>query len=64
MPAMSGAVGRMECRNSDNRKPPPASCIEIYPALAEMGAELIKMPAFVCVFAYGTGVFVLKCGQK
>lgn len=42
----------------------PASHTEIRPALVKMGIELIKMPAFVCVFAYGTGVFVLKCGQN
>ena len=42
----------------------PASRTEIHPALAEMGAKLMEMPAFVCVFVRGMGIFALKCGQK
>ena len=60
---MSGAVGRMECRNSDNRKPPPASCTEIYPALAEMGAELMEMHAELPKLPAGLSVFALGWGE-
>ena len=64
MPTMSGAIGWMDRMNSNNRKPPPASCTEIHSALAEMDTKLIEMPVFVCFFVRGMGVFVLKCGQK
>lgn len=42
----------------------PAPCIEIHSAFAEMGAGLMKVPAFVCVFVRGMGIFALKCGQN
>ena len=42
----------------------PASRTEIHPALAEMGAKLMEMPAFVCVFVRGMGIFAVKCGQN
>lgn len=42
----------------------PASRTEIHPALVKMGAGLIKVPAFVCVFVRGMGIFAVKCGQK
>ena len=34
----------------------PASRTEMHPALAEMGAKLMEMPAFVCFFVCGVGV--------
>lgn len=42
----------------------PGSCTEMRPALVKMGADLIEMPVFVCVFVRGIGVFAVKCGQN
>ena len=75
MPTMSGAIGWMDRMNSNNRKPPPASCTEIrkpppascteiHSALAEMDTKLIEMPVFVCFLCAEWVFFVLKYGQK
>ena len=60
MPTMSGAIGWMDRMNSNNRKPPPASCTEMHPALVKMGAKLMEMPAFVCFFVCRMGIFAVK----